>query len=73
MGVNFMNFKDKNREREEEEKEENNEIEIVIGDDSDLEISDVGVCMSNLRPKDHEKNKKEIVIPKTKNKTKGED
>lgn len=61
-----MNFKDKNKEKKEEESEKNNEIEIIMGDDSNLEISDVGVCVNDLRPKDHEKKKKEIVIPKTK-------
>ena len=49
-------------------KNEDTEIEIVIGDDSNLEISDVGDCMNNLRPKDHDKKKKGIVIPKTKKK-----
>ena len=39
-----------------------------MGDDTifDLEISDVGDCMNDLRPKDREKSKKGIVIPKTK-------
>ena len=66
--VNFMNFKGKNKEKESHKKEMDNEIEIVMGDDSnfELEISDVGDCMNNLRPKDREKKKKEIVIPKTK-------
>lgn len=40
-------------------------IEIVVGDDSDLEITDIGDFMNNLRPKinGRAKNKK-IVIPK---------
>lgn len=40
-------------------------IEVVVGDDSDLEISDVGDYMNNLKPKikGKEKNKK-VVIPK---------
>lgn len=42
------------------------EIEVIIGDDSMLNISEVGDCMNDLRPKDREKKKKEIVIPKTK-------
>ena len=58
--------KDKKGQKREKEEKTNNEIEIVIGDDSTLEISDVGDCMNDLRPKDHEKKKKEIVIPKTK-------
>ena len=54
--------------KNEEIKNENNEIEIVIGDDSNLEISDVGDCMNDLRPKDRDKKKKGIVIPKIKKK-----
>jgi len=60
-----MKFKNKN-EKKEEEKIENNDIEIIIGDDSELEISDVGDCMNDLRPKDSDKKKKGIVIPPTK-------
>lgn len=59
-------MKDKNK--EDVKNEEKNEIEIIIGDDSKLEISSVGDCMNNLRPKDHEKQKKQIVIPKIKKK-----
>ena len=63
-----MNFKGKDKKKKIEQKEENNDIEIVMGDDSEfeLEISDVGDCMNDLRPKDHKKKKKEIVIPKIK-------
>lgn len=60
-----MKFEEKNKKKE---KEENNEIEIVMGDDSGLEISGVEDCMNDLRPKDRQKTKKEIVIPKPKNK-----
>lgn len=45
----------------------NDKIEIIIGDDSNLNISDVGDCMNNLRPKKHENHKK-VVIPKIKKK-----
>ena len=62
-----MKFKDK-KDKDKEENKENNDIEIIIGDDSDLEISDVGDCMNDLRPKDYEKKKKGIVIPKSKKK-----
>lgn len=44
------------------------DIEVVIGDNSGLEISEVGDCMNDLRPKDSEKNKKQVIIPKAKNK-----
>lgn len=41
------------------------DIEVIIGDDSDLEISDVGDFMNNFKPKIEEKNKKKkVVIPK---------
>lgn len=63
-----MNFRGKNKEKKKKEKPHEQEIEIVMGDNAsfDLEISDVGDCMNDLRPKDREKNKKGIVIPKTK-------
>lgn len=65
-----MKFRNKEKKEEQEEKMQKNEkdIEIVFGDDSNLDISDVGDCMNNLRPKDLEKKKKGIVIPKAKNK-----
>ena len=44
----------------------NEEIEIIIGDDSNLNISDVGDCMNDLRPKSQKQ--KKIVIPKVKKK-----
>ena len=46
--------------------ENNDDIEVVIGDGSDLTISDVGDIMNNLRPKDSVTNKKNIIIPKAK-------
>ncbi len=65
-----MKFRNKEKKEEQEDKVQKNEndIEIVFGDDSNLDISDVGDCMNNLRPKDLEKKKKGIVIPKAKNK-----
>lgn len=48
-----------------EKKEE--EIEIVIGDDSNLNISDVGDYTSELKPKTN-KQKKNFVIPIAKKK-----
>ena len=51
----------------ENEEVKNDEIEIIIGDDSNLDISDVGDCMNSLRPKKHE-NQKKVVIPKIKKK-----
>lgn len=60
-----MKFREDKHKKKKENKE-NTDIEIVIGDDSTLEISDVGDCMNDLRPKDREKKKKGIVIPKTK-------
>lgn len=67
--MKFMNRKKENKE-ENESKNHENDIEIVIGDDSGLEISDVGDCMNNVRPKDLENKKKGIVIPKAKKKDK---
>ena len=65
-----MKFRNKKENKKPEDNQEKNEINIVFGDDSDLEldISDVGDCMNDLRPKNHEKKKKGIVIPKTKKK-----
>jgi len=49
------------------ENNENADIEIVMGDNSDLNISDVSDCLNTLRPKDKINNKKKnVVIPKTK-------
>lgn len=50
------------------ENENNNEIEVVIGDDSILDISEVGDCMNDLRPKDSVKNRKNYIIPTVKKK-----
>ena len=54
---------------EKEEKMEKNEnIEVVIGDDSVLNISEVGDCMNQLRPKDQAKKRKNFIIPIAKKK-----
>ena len=56
---------------EKEEKVENKEnIEVVIGDDSILNISEVGDCMNQLRPKDQAKKRKNFIIPIAKKKLK---
>lgn len=39
------------------------DIEVVIGDDSVLNISEVGDCMNQLRPKDQAKKRKNFIIP----------
>ncbi len=44
-----------------ENKNESEEIEVVMGDDSELIISEVGDCMTDLRPKTEKK--KNVVIP----------
>lgn len=44
-----------------ENKNESEEIEVVMGDDSELVISEVGDCMTDLRPKTEKK--KNVVIP----------
>lgn len=41
---------------------ENKELEIVMGDDSDLNISEVGDMTNTLKPRNHEK-KDNIIIP----------
>ena len=51
-------------------KEEIEEIEVVIGDDSILNISEVGDCMNDLRPKDSVKKRKNFIIPIAKKKKK---
>ena len=52
---------------EKNEKKENDvDIEIVMGDDSELIFSDVNDSIKTLRPKDKVQ-KKNIIIPKTKN------
>lgn len=41
---------------------ENKELQIVMGDDTELNISEVGDIMNNLKPQTSEK-KKNIIIP----------
>ena len=60
----------KNEEENREESQEK-EIEIIIGDDSNLSISEVNDYMSDLNP-DTEK-KKKVIIPTAKKKIKPED
>ena len=47
-------------------KENDEDIEIIIGDDSNLQFSDVGDMVNTLRPKDNKKSNKKLIIPKTK-------
>ncbi|MBR2289837.1 MAG: hypothetical protein IJ867_04385 [Clostridia bacterium] len=48
------------------ENDENNvDIEIIMGDDSELNFSDVNDSINTLRPKDKVQ-KKNIIIPKAK-------
>lgn len=49
------------------ENDENNnvDLEIIMGDDSELNFSDVNDSIKTLRPKDKVQ-KKNIIIPKTK-------
>ncbi len=53
---------------EKENKANSEEIEVVFGDDSVLNISAVGDCMNDLRPKDSIKNRKKVIIPIAKKK-----
>ncbi len=48
-----------------EENENDLDIEIIMGDDSELNFSDVNDSIKSLRPKDKVQ-KKNIIIPKTK-------
>ena len=48
-----------------ENKDNDLDIEIIIGDDSELNFSDVSDSIKTLRPKDKVQ-KKNIIIPKTK-------
>lgn len=53
---------------EKENKVNSEEIEVVFGDESVLNISAVGDCMNDLRPKDSVKNRKKVIIPIAKKK-----
>lgn len=55
-------------EKEEKKVENIEDIEVVIGDDSVLNISEVGDCMNQLRPKDQAKKRKNFIIPIAKKK-----
>ena len=62
-----MSKKEENKNVENNEKNIDN-IEVVIGDDSVLNISEVGDCMNKLRPKDSVKKRKNFIIPIAKKK-----
>ena len=49
----------------EEKKSNDLDIEIIMGDDSELNFSDIKDSIKTLRPKDKVK-KENIIIPKTK-------
>ena len=51
-------------------KENDLDIEIIMGDDSELNFSDVEDSINSLRPKDKVQ-KKNIIIPKTKSEKDG--
>ncbi len=59
--------KDKKEEIDLEVEEDNQveEIEVVLGDKSDLEISEVGDITNDLRPKDAETNRiTNVIVPR---------
>ena len=60
----------KKEEKKVENIENSEDIEVVIGDDSVLNISEVGDCMNQLRPKDQAKKRKNFIIPIAKKKIK---
>ena len=53
-------------------KNENKDFEIVMGDDKELNISEVGDIMNNLKPNTSAK-KKNIIIPVSKKKEQHDD
>ncbi len=63
-----MKFNSKKKKQEIQEEKNENEIEIIMGDNSNLDISGVGDCVNELRPKAHDANPKKLVIPKAKKK-----
>ena len=60
------------KEKDNENKENNNEnldIEIIMGDDSELNFSDIKDSIKSFKPKDKVKSK-DIIIPKNKSENK---
>lgn len=56
--------KKKNVDIDNSENRSPDDIEVVVGDDSDLEISDVGDYMNSFKPKTNDTTKKKnVVIP----------
>ena len=53
-----------------EENETKNELEVISGDGSNLEISPVYEHISAAKPKSKDKNPKNIIVPKKKQKKK---
>lgn len=56
---------------ENENNNENKDFEIVMGDDTELNISEVGDIMNNLKPNTSDK-KRNIIIPVSKKKEQNE-
>lgn len=54
-----------------ENNNENKDFEIVMGDDTELNISEVGDIMNNLKPNTSDK-KRNIIIPVSKKKEQNE-
>ena len=52
--------------------EDNNDLEIVMGEDSNIEISEVGDIMNDLKP-NTTREKKPIIIPVSMNKSQNTD
>ena len=48
------------------ENKQNEDIEVVIGDESLLNISQVGHYVGDLKPKTSDKKSKQVIIPKNK-------
>ncbi len=66
--IDKKEMKKKEIDKKEDNSNNTDDIEVVIGDDSVLNISEVGDIMNNLRPKDSVKNRKKFIIPISKKK-----
>ena len=59
--IDKKEMKKKEIDKKEDNSNNTDDIEVVIGDDSVLNISEVGDIMNNLRPKDSVKNRKKFI------------
>ena len=52
-------------EENKKDNEQNDDLEIIMGDNTNLEISEAKDCVNSLRPKDKKSMKNKVIVPKS--------